>query len=359
MSAALALGVEYLAGTQLPSKADAWWQGVLGVAQFGRPLLESAPGELPVAQIPMSPIHGGDSVCEIWRATGPICTGSLGAVQYRASAEMLFGCIAIPEGSASAQGGNPDHGALGGATTRAYADIFRVLDATGFPQLARVWNYVPAINQAVGEGERYWQFNSARQEVFLARREAIDGTVPAASALGTPGGSPLVVYFLASTAGLHMLENPRQLSAYRYPRQYGPCSPAFSRAALLTGALGCPLLVSGTASIVGHESVHTDDVTAQTRETLANIRALVLEANDVLGVRRFEIERLAYKVYVRHASDLPAIAAELRATIGDTRHIAFLQAEVCRRDLLVEIEAVGCAAGAAARGPDPPRRRAS
>ena len=140
----------------------------------------------------------------------------------------------------------------------------------GYPHLARLWNYLPQINVETDGLERYRQFNSARRNALIAYRRDLTGNVPAACALGSVTGSPLVIYFLASRQAATAVENPRQVSAYEYPAQYGP-KPAFSRASIL----GNTLFISGTASIVGHETVHVGDVTAQTRETLANIEALV------------------------------------------------------------------------------------
>jgi hypothetical protein len=45
-------------------------------------------------------------------------------------------------------------------------------------------------------------------------------------------------------------------------------------------------------------------------------------------------------VYVRHASDLGAIQAVLSRELRGASAV-FLQADICREDLLVEIEAVG------------------
>jgi len=337
---ARSLNVDYLTPAQLPAICDPWWDSVLGLAEFGRQPLGGAPGQVPMARVAMAPIHTGDNVCEVWRAAAPMRGGRVGPINYRANDQILFGCLAIPERDSSLMQRTEGRGSLEEATTRAYQDIFRVLDATGFRQLVRIWNYVPAINEHSGNCERYWQFNTARHEGFLARHHAIAHTVPAASALGTPSGGHLVIYFLASATKIRTFENPRQVSAYRYPKQYGPCSPTFSRAALLTETFGSPLLLSGTASIVGHETMHADNVAAQTRETLVNICALLDDANKSLGHQRFDVGQLAYKVYVRHPSDLAAIAAEMRATVGSTDRAAFLHAEVCRRDLLVEIEAV-------------------
>ena len=115
----------------------------------------------------------------------------------------------------------------------------------------------------------------------------------------------------------------------------------FSRATLLRQPEGLALFISGTASIVGHRSLHVGDSAAQTRETLANIEALLAEANRVARGARFELGALACKVYVRRPADLPVIKAELAAAFGAGTQLIYLQADICRQDLLVEIEAAG------------------
>ena len=167
------------------------------------------------------------------------------------------------------------------------------------------------------------------------------GSVPAASAVGSPAGSPISIYFLAARRQPKMIENPRQTSAYHYPLKFGRHSPMFSRACVLSESAGTNLFVSGTASIVGHETIHSGDVAAQTRETLANIDALLEEANRVVGLPRYSLDGLKFKVYVRQPSDLCAIEGALAGSLGSRAPIVYLQADVCREDLLVEIEATG------------------
>jgi enamine deaminase RidA (YjgF/YER057c/UK114 family) len=101
------------------------------------------------------------------------------------------------------------------------------------------------------------------------------------------------------------------------------------------------LFISGTASIVGHQTLHSGDVVAQTRECLHNIAAVVAEANRQAPDADFRLDRLAYKVYVRHPDNLDAVRREIRQFIGGPVTAIYLQADVCRADLLVEIEASG------------------
>jgi chorismate lyase / 3-hydroxybenzoate synthase len=317
------------------------WAGILGVATFNRAPPAPRAAEIPVAEISTPVLAGAADVCEIWRAGQAVESGHRYRVRYRRTDNVLFGCIAVPESSLTPIIADRERTALHGATEQAYREIFAVLDAVGYPHLLRVWNYLPEINRDTHGTERYRQFNSARQGALLASGRPVTGNVPAACVLGAAGGSPLVVYFLASRTAPTFIENPRQVSAYHYPPEYGARTPAFSRATVLHESSGLTLFVSGTASIVGHRTIHIGDAAAQTRETLTNIEALLAEANRATGASRFRLDSLAYKVYVRHAADLPVIQEELCSALGSSARIVYLKADICREDLLVEIEATG------------------
>ena len=305
----------------LAADSPARWDDVLGVATFDS--TASLPGDLPVASV-STPVLG-PNFYEVWRTTQPVESGQYSHVRFRRSQDLLFGCISLTEESG-----------LPAATEAAYREVLAAVHKLGYPHLARIWNYLPKINVETDGLERYRQFNSARRKALIAYRRDLTGNVPAACALGSVTGSPLVVYFLASRKAATAVENPRQISAYEYPSQYGP-KPAYSRASIL----GDILFISGTASIVGHETVHVGDVVAQTRETLTNIEALLSEANRVSGANRFSTRSLAYKVYVRNSADLPLIQSQLEPALDPKARVLYLHADICRQDLLVEIEAVG------------------
>ena len=336
-----ALQLDYVSSEELAAQSSSWWHNVLGVVGF-----EKRP-QIDLAQVPvtasMTPSLGpDDELCEVWRVAGgavELSTGTLrqGRVHYRYCDDLLFGSITIEEHGFDGSGAL----ALQGATTAAYQEIFGLLKVTQHPHLIRVWNYLPEINREADGDERYRHFNSARQTAFRNSGRSIFGTVPAASALGSPAGSPISIYFLAAREPAKMIENPRQTSAYHYPPKFGAHSPVFSRACILSGSAGTNLFVSGTASIVGHETIHHGDVTAQTRETLANINALLDEANRIVGSDRYSLGGLKFKVYVRQPSDLGAIESALSASLLASTPVVYLQADVCREDLLVEIEATG------------------
>jgi enamine deaminase RidA (YjgF/YER057c/UK114 family) len=150
----------------------------------------------------------------------------------------------------------------------------------------------------------------------------------------------LQIYFIASHVRPLPIENPRQVSAFHYPSKYGPKSPTFARAVVLPIEPEPLLLISGTASIVGHESVHHGDVAAQTLETITNLSALVGAANQRIGRTAFSLDHLAYRIYIRRQADFATVRAVFETKLGaSSRHE--VRADICRPDLLVEIEASG------------------
>ncbi len=276
---------------------------------------------------------------DAWCSAGPFTEGQCGAVRWRHNGHWLWGVADLPDAP----------GELLAATVQsAYGDVFATLRQTGVAHLQRLWNYVPHIHDLDAGQERYRHFNRGRQQAFLAAGQAAFDGAPAACALGTPGGL-LRLRFLAGRQAPVALENPRQVSAYRYPASYGPSSPTFSRAALVKASAGqVLLLISGTASITGHASQHVGDLPAQIDETLTNLQAL-LDTAHTRCTARFTLAALRCTAYLRHAEQAPVLRAHLARRLGADspalQQLILLQAEVCRPDLLVEIEAYALAAG--------------
>lgn len=322
-----------------------WKSSVLGALCFSTDAVEremQADVELPCLHVPMQRLDAGDSICEVWHGSGQVTQGQCGAIHYRHDEDVLFGVMVLPETTFKADADTDNHKTpLQQATESAYRQVFTLLDTLRYPYLFRFWNYIADINAHSFGLERYHQFNLGRQDAFLAHGRDVVGNVPAACAVGSAQG-PLTIAFLAGRLAPLNIENPRQISAYQYPQQYGPRSPTFSRASLVRLGQDEVLFVSGTASIVGHATLHPTDVVAQTRETMTNIQAVLAEANRLASRPRFNLADLHYTVYVRHPADLAQIRTELAycvGCVGDALKAVYLQADVCRQDLLLEIEA--------------------
>ncbi len=312
--------------------------GPLASARLGA-LLPSLAAALPVQDIAAPLLDQADAVVEEhWTADQPLRGGESEGIRWQRNDELLFGVITLDEADFPAA---PDKSALQAASEVAYARIFRLIDAQGLPKLWRIWNYLADINleddQADGL-ERYRQFNIGRQDAFLASDRCATGNVPAACAIGLRGG-PLSIAFLAGATVPVPVENPRQVSAYHYPATYGPRSPTFSRGALVYPRGQEILFISGTASIVGHQTVHPADTVKQCREAMENISAVIREANRLCRTAPFSISEMTYRVYVRHAADYELTRQTLQTLIG-TAPVVYVEADICRADLLLEIEAM-------------------
>jgi chorismate lyase/3-hydroxybenzoate synthase len=225
------------------------------------------------------------------------------------------------------------------AADQAYRQLLATVRPSSHPYLLRIWNYFAAINEGEGDQERYRRF-------CVGRARAVDGMFndppPAATAIGADGApGRLQLVALCSKAPAIALENPRQTPAWRYPREHGPVSPGFSRGAVLDADTATPrLLASGTASIVGHVSLHAGDFAAQLRESLENLATLLAEGERHTGHRFVLSGCEALRVYLRHPRDLDTAQAIMAASGIPAARIAYLRGDVCRRELDVELEGV-------------------
>ena len=325
---------EYARIEELQVRPERWWRDVLGVVLYGMaPAALSIPlPDVPIVAVASEQLGNAQARAEIWRLPATESdphAGRMGPVRYRHGRGLLFAALQLPATAA---------GPLQETTRLAYSALFETLRVLSFLHPVRLWNYLPDIHQSSAGVEHYEQFNAGRQDAFLHSGRRLSGDVPAASVLGLGETPLLTVYGLAAREAPLPVENPRQCSAWDYPPQYGERRPTFARACIeRTGT--ARLFISGTASIVGHRSEHPGDPVAQTRETVRNIRALLAAANERVGAQRFGEQDLAYKVYVRRLEDQPAIEQVLYEELGAAPMRVFLRADVCRPELLVEIEA--------------------
>jgi len=279
-------------------------------------------------RVPLQPLHGPPCI-EVWRATAPVSHGRDDGLAWATDGRLLFGSLEIDEGEEGIEA----------ATARAYSRLVAFVGASQMPRMLRIWNYLDAITLGDGDEERYRRFCVGR----VAGMGGMDtSSLPAATAIGRCDGQRrLQVYWLAAREPGTPLENPRQVSAYRYPRQYGPQPPSFARAMLPPADAAMPLLLSGTAAIVGHASQHCGSVSAQLDETLANIGSLVDAARRLQPSLPATLgSGSALKVYVREPGDAATVAAQLEARLGPSVPRLLLHAHVCRRELLIEIDGV-------------------
>lgn len=266
---------------------------------------------------------------EVWLARDKLITGTDGDIEFRKNNELLFGKICLDESRFES---------FEACSNYAYTSILNFIDKKEFPNIIRIWNYYADIVKVSNDLERYQAFCVGRYRAYQTITE-FERLLPAATAIGTHTGK-LIIYFLATTKAGVQVENPRQISAYHYPKQYSPKSPSFARAMLKHWPSVTQFFISGTASIVGHETVHEENVLIQLDEILKNIEALVVTVRDTHQQPIRDITGLSLmKVYIRHAEHYKMIKEALQQRIGKDVAILYLQGDICRPNLLLEIEA--------------------
>ena len=225
------------------------------------------------------------------------------------------------------------------ATETAYSSLFEKINAWGYPHLVRTWNFFPDITGGQGALDNYQLFCSGRARAY-DNAALTPATYPAATVIGTsqPG---LYVFFIASKSSGVGIENSQQVSAFNYPPEYSQDPPLFSRAVLHRNRQQEILFISGTASITGHSTQYADDVNRQMEVCISNIENLLSTAIAEHQFLPTTLQECAHiKIYLRHAEDLDTIRTHIRLYLGPTVPVYFLQGDMCRPDLLVEIEAL-------------------
>ncbi len=331
---------EELSPGSLAERGHAGWRGALGlVGPCGPPPVGT--DDLPLAICGTPPLDRAGAGWEIWGDAGlgraPVVQHA--ALRLRRGERFTFGVVSLDEARLRRAEGLGAAAALREATDRAYRAIFEALEASDHRHLARIWNYFPDINGLADGEERYRHFNAARRAAFERARRATVAAAPAATAVGSIDGHHLTVFFLASAEPPITIENPRQVSAYDYPPRYGPASPLFSRASVLRDGDAAHLFVSGTASIVGHRSRHPGDAAAQAHEALVNLGIVVATANRAAPPTPRAFGALRVKAYLRRAADLETVRAQIARHALPVENVRYLRADICREELLVEIEA--------------------
>jgi chorismate lyase/3-hydroxybenzoate synthase len=233
-------------------------------------------------------------------------------------------------------------------TFEAYVSIAEQVAASSHRCPVRFWNHVPHITEPADAGrDNYMVFNAGRFRAFsemLGGAARFEREVATASATGHRGRD-LVVHCLATTAAGVAVNNPRQVAPYHYSQRFGPLPPCFARATRMPPPRNDMLLVGGTASVRGEDSVHVDDLAAQLSETNVNLAALVAAGVDQKISPPVKPPKLLatfgdLRVYFPHRRHEAEIEASVRKNFPNVRRLEMLHADLCRAELLVEIEGV-------------------
>ncbi len=237
---------------------------------------------------------------------------------------------------------------------KAYAAVARTLDRVNARHPVRFWNFIPDIHSRAEDGmDRYMIFNAGRFAAFsewYGDIDRFDRRLATATGIGHDGAD-LVIHALGSDRpGVH-IDNPRQCNPHCYSKRYGPLPPCFARATVIErgGTTPSLSLIGGTSSVFGEASVHDRDVAGQVEETFLNLSCLLETiggASTVRGTsaRDSNVDWLKsfrhFRVYYRVPDHADRIRKMVSERLPHLSNIEYLRSDICRRELLVEMEGI-------------------
>ncbi len=271
------------------------------------------------------PLLKDDLCCEKWLGLEPVKTYTQnGFLVIKNSDYLLLGAAVSAKSGEDFEEDVKD----------LYIELLNFVSNEGFVNLVRFWNIIPNINYIDNGLERYKRFCRARNRAFVyffsTHKELIRNSFPAASGVGSKG-EEFIVLLLATKFPCKYIENPRQVSAYNYPPIYGPKPPSFARATLVKDEV---FVVSGTASIVGHRSLHLGDPRRQLYEIEKNIKSLL---SCVKNGSNKDVK--AVRVYIRNRNYYSLILEEINKLYPAA---LIVMGDICRKELILEIETSLC-----------------
>jgi len=240
-------------------------------------------------------------------------------------------------------------------------------EGLNFNNVVRQWNYIENILGITKKGEveissgktvdfpnsvqNYQLFNDVRTSNYNTVK-MVNG-YPAATGIGMNTGG-VILDFIAieptEEIKIYPINNPLQKDAHKYSENVlvgssydisgEKTSPKFERAKLVAGKRSGRIYISGTAAIIGQDTVKSNNAGEQTKTTIKNIQSLIARENfnkNGLDIS-FKLENLSYiRVYIKNQNDIPEVKAICKKYFRDVPSL-YLVSDICRKNLLVEIE---------------------
>jgi enamine deaminase RidA (YjgF/YER057c/UK114 family) len=233
-----------------------------------------------------------------------------------------------------------------------FNSVGEILIRENFPvnSIIRKWNYIENISSFNGEYQNYQVFNDARSHFFA--NVDWSGGYPAATGIGTYAGGIMVEIIAVTGDNLinKAIDNPLQVAAHKYSQSvlFGELdshfqqrtTPKFERARIVGLPNNNTIYISGTAAIRGEKSIIADDIIEQANITMQNIEFLISSKNSAESYISCEYQLL--RVYVKKIGHLEKLRNYMNLHYPHVKK-NFIGADICRDELLLEIEGVALA----------------
>jgi enamine deaminase RidA (YjgF/YER057c/UK114 family) len=226
-----------------------------------------------------------------------------------------------------------------------------------FNNIIRQWNYIGDILKVSTSdnivSQNYQIFNNVRTEYY--KKYNWSNGYPSATGIGAVGEYINISSIAFKGSSHYPLRNPYQTDAHSYSGEVligndsnKKSTPKFERGKIVFFEDSFDLYISGTAAIKGEEHFRDDNVREQTLMTIENIHALIQKENITKQIPEkyhklipddINKEISYLRAYVKYEKDISIVKEIIIGKFGNIPSI-YTVADICREDLLVEIEAV-------------------
>ncbi len=240
---------------------------------------------------------------------------------------------------------------IGAQSDEIFSKVERIFNLEKLPvsSIIRQWNYIEHIVKTDDGKQNYQDFNDSRSRFY--NKANWENGYPAATGVGMSCAGVMIdldaLHSIDPDIKIVALNNSLQVPAHAY----SPCvligddkktpktTPKFERAKLVLNSIKGLIYISGTAAIRGELSLEGMGIEKQTHITLENIEHLI--SNETLadaGIESPVNTRLCYlRVYLKEELFFGPAKKIIDKKYSGLPSV-YLKGDVCRDELLVEIE---------------------
>lgn len=315
--------------------------------QFGKQL----PGFSYVAQ---SPLERNQMVAEVYELEHENDV----QVYYKQLNDFPYIIIETPKTKSLYLGGaksDPEEVSIKSQSDSVFSKLEEVFRIEKMPvsSIVRQWNYIEQITKTTKGQQNYQVFNDSRTRFY--KKTIWNNGYPAATGVGTSCAGVMVdldaFHSIGADKRVYSLNNSLQVPAHAYSATvlYGEegklaepkTTPKFERAKLVVSDDKGLIYISGTAAIRGELSLENVEIEEQTRITIENIEHLISEETlYAAGIRSAAVPQVcALRIYLKD----PSFYEKSREIVSQKYNgvpSVYLMADVCRNELLIEIEGI-------------------
>tara|TARA_B100001559_G_C16396682_1_gene573800 strand:- start:114 stop:1064 length:951 start_codon:yes stop_codon:yes gene_type:complete len=261
---------------------------------------------------------------EIWKVDEKVTQSKYQNINIVKNNSLLFGSVIFDN--------NKSYNHLSEQIQESYSNFHKIVNENKM-QIVKIWHYIPELLKTYPDKKTNYSLLCKSREMIY-KKYYQNQSYPAATVIGIEGKKILIYFFAVKCNFYKTIENKRQVSSYNYPQKIFQEKPMFSRAVeFSTNSLkNNKIVISGTASIIGYESMHNEDILSQLEESIKNYKTFLEIDKNTSNICRVYISK-------KEKENFYLVNNKLENYLGIDQFI-LIYGDICRSELLIEIEGI-------------------